>query len=119
MPGQSGNPKGQPPRVRQVRDALRLEFASNELGEPVEVKPGSYRDVARALINKALTGDVSAFTEIANRIDGKVPTPVTGGDDEDAAIRMIHRIERVIIDVNHAQHPDSEAVSTPPEAQPL
>jgi hypothetical protein len=45
-----------------------------------------------------------------------VPTPVTGGDDDDPAIRMVHRIERVIIDVDHR---DGSPVPPPPEAEPI
>lgn len=116
-PGQSGNPTGvQGAKPKLVRDALKLEFAAFEIGDPVEIKPNTYRDMARAMITKACAGDVSAFTEIANRIDGKVPTPVTGGDEDDPAIRMIHRIERVIVDVDHR---DGNPVPPAPEAEPL
>jgi hypothetical protein len=51
-----------------------------------------------ALIAKAQEGDVPAIREILDRVEGKVPQAVIGGDDEDPAINMIHRIERVIVD---------------------
>jgi hypothetical protein len=51
-----------------------------------------------ALIAKAQEGDVPAIREILDRVEGKVPQAVIGGDDEDPAISMIHRIERVIVD---------------------
>jgi hypothetical protein len=38
------------------------------------------------------------------------------GDDEYDPIRMIHRIERVIVDVDHR---DGSPVPPPPEAEPL
>lgn len=57
------------------------------------------RAVADALVNKAITGDVPAIKEIADRLDGKVPQAVVG-DENEAAIQLVHRIERVIVDVN-------------------
>lgn len=39
------------------------------------------RKVARALLDKAATGDVGAIREIADRLDGKVPHRI-GGDQE-------------------------------------
>lgn len=54
------------------------------------------RAVADALVNKAMTGDVPAIKEIADRLDGKVPQAIVG-DDEHDPIKMISRIERVIV----------------------
>jgi hypothetical protein len=70
-----------------MRDALKMELAENELGDLVDVKPGTLRDLARVFIAKARGGDVSAFIEIANRIDGKVAQPIAG-DDESPPARM-------------------------------
>lgn len=50
-----------------------------------------------ALIAKAQEGDVPAIKEIFDRVDGKVPQAVIGGDDDDPAINLVHRIERVIV----------------------
>ncbi|MEH2695602.1 hypothetical protein DXU03_25850 [Rhizobium johnstonii] len=41
------------------------------------------RDVADALIAKAIAGDVAAIKEVADRLDGKVPQAVVGDDDHD------------------------------------
>jgi hypothetical protein len=41
------------------------------------------RKVAEALVDKAITGDVPAIREIADRLDGKVPQAVIGDNDED------------------------------------
>jgi hypothetical protein len=69
QPGQSGNPGGRP-RTKQVRDALQKLV--NELGLEPAVK---------AIYAKASEGDVSAFREIADRLDGKVTDNVhTTGD---------------------------------------
>jgi hypothetical protein len=75
-----------------------MELAAAELDdEPIPVKPGTMRALARAMINKAQNGDVAAFEAIANRIDGKVPQGVIGGDDEDNPVRLVTRIERIIV----------------------
>ena len=44
------------------------------------------RDVAQALVDKAKTGDVPAIKEIADRLDGKVPQGLIGGDEDDSPI---------------------------------
>lgn len=41
------------------------------------------RAVADALVEKAISGDVPAIREIADRIDGKVPQGLIGGDEGD------------------------------------
>ena len=42
----------------------------------------SLRRIARAVISKAEDGDIQAIKEIADRLDGKVPQGVEGGDPE-------------------------------------
>ncbi len=64
------------------------------------------RAVADALVKKAISGDVPAIKEIADRLDGKVPQAVVG-DDESDPINLLHRIERVIV---NAPHPDSSGI---------
>ncbi|MCY1741167.1 hypothetical protein [Ensifer sp. SL37] len=44
------------------------------------------RAVADALIEKAISGDVAAIKEVADRLDGKVPQGVIGGDEDDNPI---------------------------------
>lgn len=50
-----------------------------------------------ALLAKAQEGDVPAIKEIMDRVEGKVPQAVIGGDEDDPAINLVHRIERVIV----------------------
>jgi hypothetical protein len=50
-----------------------------------------------ALIAKAQEGDVPAIREVLDRVDGKVPQAVIGGDEDDPAINIVHRIERLIV----------------------
>jgi len=55
-----------------------------------------------ALIAKAMEGDVSAFKEIADRVDGKVPQAVQGDAEAPLVInRIVHEIvtpTRIIVD---------------------
>ena len=84
LPGQSGNPGGRNTEKR-FREALLLELAEDgDARKPL-------REVAKALIAAALTGDVSAIREIADRIDGKVPLPLRGDDDDRKIIVEIRR----------------------------
>lgn len=82
---------GRPPKEKSFANMLRI--AINEAHEDGNNK---LRAVAEALVSKAITGDVQAIREIADRIDGKVPQAVVG-DDEFDPINMVTRIERHIV----------------------
>jgi hypothetical protein len=88
----AGRPKG------EKSFAAMLRIAINEAGK----RPGStrLRDVAEQLVIKAESGDLEAIKEIANRIDGKVPQGIIGGDEDDNPIALVSRIERVIVNAN-------------------
>src|SRR5262245_1857604 len=62
-------------RDKPFRDALRMELAA--AGEDSR----ALRKIARALLNRGAMGDIFAIREIADRIDGKVPHPVSGISD--------------------------------------
>jgi hypothetical protein len=86
------NPKGiQGPRAKPYRDALRMEITA--AGADFKL----LRMIASAHINKALSGDLQAIKELADRLDGKVAQPVVGGDDDDAPVR-IEQVQRTICD---------------------
>jgi len=70
-----------------------MEMLAAERGEACEAKPGSLRWNARKLLEQ---GEVSSIREIADRLDGKVAQAVVGDDDLDP-IRLIQRIERVVV----------------------
>lgn len=76
--------------------AAMLQLAINEAGKAEGTT--KLRDVADALVTKAVDGDIQAIREIADRIDGKVPQGIVG--DEENPLEMIHRIERVIVRQN-------------------
>jgi hypothetical protein len=83
----TGRPKG------AKSFAAMLNIAINEAGKAEGTT--KLRDVADALVNKAVDGDIQAIKEIADRLDGKVPQALIG--DEDNPLEMVHRIERHII----------------------
>jgi hypothetical protein len=85
------NPRGQQ-RDKPFRDALRMELAA--LGEDSK----ALRSIARSLIAAASEGKMDAIKEIGDRMDGKPAQAVIGGDEDDPAINMLHRIETVILD---------------------
>ena len=66
------------PSGKPFKDALAQEVAFN--GEAL-------RAAAQALIARAVTGDVAALKEIADRLDGKVPSTV-GGSTEVGPVRL-------------------------------
>lgn len=83
--GKSGNPGGRP-KAKPFKDALLIEALSAERGEECLAQPGSLRWNARKLLTQ---GDVSAIREIADRLDGKVPQGVIGGDEDDNPINVV------------------------------
>jgi hypothetical protein len=105
-----GRPPGSQNKDKPFRDALRMEAALAEKGEPTPAKPGSLRFIARQLLERAGEDTVSA-KEIGDRFDGKPAQAVIGGDEDDPAIRMVHRIERVIVD---PQSTDTNGEGVPP-----
>lgn len=81
--GQIGN-KNAIKSNRVVGDTLKRVAAQNK---------GRLRAACDALLKKAEEGDVVAFREFADRIDGKVPqASVITGDGENGAIAVIQRI---------------------------
>lgn len=94
----AGRPKGEKSFAAMLR--LSINEANDEGGTFL-------RSVADALVKKAMSGDVQAIKEVADRIDGKVPQAVIGDDDSDP-ISVIATIKRVIVDASkNAGNPDS------------
>lgn len=88
QPGQSGNPNGRP-KSKPFKDALQRALkAAGDDKDALEL-------IAQALAAKAMSGDVPAIKELADRLDGKVTQPI-GGDDE-SPITVVNKIERVLV----------------------
>jgi hypothetical protein len=94
----AGNANSGRRQEKPFRDALRMELAA--LGEDHK----ALRQVARRLIENASAGDMQAIRELADRVDGKVPQALIGGDDEDNPVRVVGKIELVPIS---ARPPDT------------
>jgi hypothetical protein len=82
QPGQSGNPGG---RSKNKEWAAALRIAVNEAHEEGKTK---LRALADKIVSEGLAGNVQALKEIGDRIDGKVPQALIGGDDDDNPITL-------------------------------
>jgi len=81
-----------------IREAVRAA-ETGELLRDADGKPiMRLRAVADALVLKAMSGDVAAIKEVADRLDGKVPQGLIGGDDDDPPI--VAELRRVIVRPN-------------------
>jgi hypothetical protein len=70
---------GRPPKEKSFANMLNIAIKeASETGGGTKL-----RDVADALIAKAIAGDVAAIKEVADRLDGKVPQAVVGDDEHD------------------------------------
>lgn len=76
---------GRPKSEKTFANMLRLAIS-----EAHESGGTKLRAVADALVTKALTGDVPAIREVADRLDGKVlqQTEITGADGENLFDRV-------------------------------
>lgn len=92
--GQSGNPGGRP-KEKAFADALRL--AVNAEIEVEGEKKKKLRVIAERLVAEAMAGEGWAVQQVADRLDGKPAQAVVGGDDDDNPIKLLQRIERVIV----------------------
>lgn len=90
----AGNANSGRKAEKPFRDALRLELAALK-----DDDSKGLRAVARKLIALAESGDMQAIKELADRTDGKVAQALVGDDDSDP-IRIVGKIERVIVRPN-------------------
>jgi len=70
-PGEVHNPKGRPPNKKYISEALR---------ELAESDPEFLKELIKAIRKRGKEGDVPAFREIADRMDGKVDVKLDVGD---------------------------------------
>mgnify|MGYP001614790561 CR=1 FL=1 len=94
--GVSGNLNGRPKGTLNMKTILR-KMLETDLTLQEKAPDGQYKSTTRsgaewvnkALMKKAIKGDVSAIKEVLERIDGKVPQKtIYNGDEEGGAVRM-------------------------------
>lgn len=86
-----GNKNGAKSRLFEQALIRAIKQRDLELGEGETL-----RGIAEALLDKCKTADMQAIKELGDRLDGK-PAQTIAGDDENP-LRLISRIERVIVD---------------------
>lgn len=73
--GQSGNPGGKSKSIKLFQEALSVAIKRTD-GDKTKLAK-----IAEALVDKAISGDVPAIKEVADRLDGK-PTQTIAGDQD-------------------------------------
>jgi hypothetical protein len=96
QPGQSGNPLGRK-REKLWKDALTraMKRLDQGLGDD---DPKALERIADRVVGLAMSGDMQAIKEIAERFDGKVAQTTILQGDEDGGPIGITAIEHRIID---------------------
>lgn len=94
-------PLGAQNKDKPFRDAIRMEAALAEQGQDTPANPGSLRYIARQLLIRAST-ETAAAREIGDRLDGKPAQAIIGGEEDDPALTVVHKIERVVVDSKHS-----------------
>ena len=72
---------GRPPKEKSFANMLNIAIK-----QATEDGRDKLRAVADALLDKAMSGDVQAIKEVADRLDGKVAQAIVGGDEDDNPI---------------------------------
>lgn len=93
----AGAPKGNQnaAKGREWAEAVRYALAMYEDAKIARGK--ALKAIAMKVVEKAVEGDKDSIQEIGNRLDGK-PAQAIVGDDSQDPVKVVHRIERVIID---------------------
>lgn len=91
----AGNANSGPKREKPFRDALMLAIKEAEANENSH---RALRRVAERLLDEAAAGNVQALKEVADRLDGKVPQGVIGGEEGDPAISINAAVTMTIVD---------------------
>lgn len=74
---------GRPPKEKSFANMLNV--AIKEANEEGVTK---LRQVADALVKEAVSGNVAAIKEVAERLDGKVPQGLIGGGDDEPPVTL-------------------------------
>lgn len=97
----AGNSNSGSHKDKLFRKALVMEIKIRDAGEDMK----TLRQIASGVIDDALNTNPDkalqrkdAVNMIADRIDGKPAQAIIGGEDDDPAIKLHHKIERYIVD---------------------
>lgn len=83
----AGAPVGNQNGVKKQR--LLTDTLKRELTQ----RPEDLLAIANKLIESAKNGEAWAMALIHDRVDGKAPQPIVGGNEEDDPIRHAHTVE--------------------------
>jgi len=100
MPFQPGNLEQK--KADQRRPRIVAQAIISALKETDSDNIPKLQRLGRALVAKALEGDVAAMKEVADRVDGKVPVQVQGDPDNPL---IIERVMREIVDPAQKSNP--------------
>lgn len=97
----AGNSNSGSHKDKLFRKALVMEIKIRDAGEDMK----TLRQIASGVLDDALNTNPDkalqrkdAVNMIADRIDGKPAQAIIGGEDDDPAIQLHHKIERLIVD---------------------
>ncbi len=88
QPGQSGNPNGRPkidPRIKEMFQAKGEE---------------AFNVISKHMASEDERVSLNAAQLLMERAYGKPAQALVGGDDDDNPIRLVGRIENIIVDAN-------------------
>ncbi len=86
-----GAPRG------NVNSSKRNRIVGDTLRKVAKQNPEKLREACEKLLDKAVEGDIPAFKEFTDRLDGRPAQILTGPDDGPI---QISEIKRVVIDDN-------------------
>jgi hypothetical protein len=89
-----GNKNGR--KAKDWEQALRRVLSLYESPELRVNKGEALAKIAEVCVLQAISGDKDARAEIANRLDGKVPQALIGGDDDDPPITVKEIVIRAV-----------------------
>lgn len=96
------NPKGSKPD-KLMRDAIMVALKREAIGTDGKPTQKLYQ-IADALVDLAVSGDMQAIKEVNDRVDGKAPQTIAGDNDNPIALSLI---ERIIVDPGKANETGS------------
>jgi hypothetical protein len=88
--GISGNPKGRPRKEVCITSWLK-EFADKSITAPIDAKNLTYAQAAALSAWKAAAkGELQEYNFIIERIEGRVPQPITGDSNQPFVLKVVY-----------------------------